>query len=103
MTLKACEARRQGPRDRILPVAEDLVEGPAGEGLPTVWTTGSRGASSGSPAPRLCDAELQMPELREKVAALREGGEMPEHWAEQLRDFQDIPQKPTAHEAKFLI
>ncbi len=28
-----------------------------------------------------------MPELREKVAALREGGEMPEDWAEQLRDF----------------
>ncbi len=72
----------------ILPVAEDLVEGPAGEGLPTVWTTGPRGASSGSPAPRLhCDAELQMPELREKVAALREGGEMPEDSAEQLRDF----------------
>ena len=28
-----------------------------------------------------------MPEFREKVAALREGGEMPEDWAEQLRDF----------------
>ena len=28
-----------------------------------------------------------MPELREKVAALREGGEMPEDSAEQLRDF----------------
>ncbi len=28
-----------------------------------------------------------MPALREKVAALREGGEMPEDWAEQLRDF----------------
>ncbi len=28
-----------------------------------------------------------MPELRENVAALREGGEMPEDWTEQLRDF----------------
>ena len=32
-------------------------------------------------------AEAQVPELREKVAALREGGQMPEDWAEQLRDF----------------
>ena len=33
------------------------------------------------------DAESQMPDVREKVAALREGGKMPEDWAEQLRDF----------------
>ena len=33
------------------------------------------------------DAEAQVPELREKVAALREDPEMREDWAEQLRDF----------------
>ena len=33
------------------------------------------------------DAEAQVPELREKVAALRGDPEMREDWAEQLRDF----------------
>ena len=33
------------------------------------------------------DAELQRPELRKKAEAIRQGGKMPEDWAEQLRDF----------------
>ncbi|MCZ6860634.1 MAG: class I SAM-dependent methyltransferase [Alphaproteobacteria bacterium] len=33
------------------------------------------------------DAELQKPELRKKAEAIRQGGKMPEDWAEQLRDF----------------
>ncbi len=33
------------------------------------------------------ESDAQMPAVREKVAGLRAGGEMPEDWPEQLRDF----------------